>query len=198
MIRDFHRNIKGTHEDGTRYHSMNPEAFYWAHATFLLMPYVLAGKFSPALSDAEKEQLFQESRTWYSYYGVAEPKNAPTNYPEFEAYVEDFFQNNLHQTETFERSRIVRVLDMDPPLPWIPKWLWKPVSPYAARLLVWVTTGLLPQNLRDEFGWSWTQSDERRFKAFYRTVRAIFSVLPRKVRMVPIAERAFKRAEAQA
>ena len=28
MIRDFHKDIKGTHPDGTRYHSLNPEVYY--------------------------------------------------------------------------------------------------------------------------------------------------------------------------
>nr|WP_262485186.1 oxygenase MpaB family protein [Corynebacterium poyangense] len=54
MIRDFHREIKGTHTDGSRYHSMNPEPYYWAHATFVLMPFALVGKFNPPLSAAEK------------------------------------------------------------------------------------------------------------------------------------------------
>ena len=196
MIRDFHRNVKGTHEDGTRYHSMNPDAYYWAHATFAMMPFVLAGNFSPKLSKQEKEQLFLECRKWYSYYGVAEPKNAPTNYDEFEAYVNDFIDNKLQKTETIERSRIVRVLDIDPPHPAIPAKLWAPLSPVVARLLIWVSTGLVPENLRDKLGWTWTKKDQRRFFLFSRTVRGIFAVLPRKLRMVPIADNAFKRAGA--
>ncbi|NED68526.1 DUF2236 domain-containing protein, partial [Streptomyces sp. SID10244] len=34
-VRDFHRDIKGTISDGSRYHALNPELFYWAHATFV-------------------------------------------------------------------------------------------------------------------------------------------------------------------
>ena len=34
-VRDFHKPIKGTISDGSRYHALNPELFYWAHATFV-------------------------------------------------------------------------------------------------------------------------------------------------------------------
>ncbi|AGP31331.1 oxygenase MpaB family protein [Corynebacterium terpenotabidum] len=195
MIRDYHRDIKGTHSDGTRYHSLNPAPFYWAHATFVAMPYVLAGTFMPAMTTAEKEQLFQESRTWYSYYGIAEPEGAPTTYSEYVEYMEKKIGSGLQRTETVDRSRILRQLTLDSPDPSVPDWLWRPIAPYAAKLLVWCAVGLLPQNLRDQFGWSWTKSDQRRFRIFSRTVRGLFTVLPRPVRMVPIAYRAIRRDE---
>ncbi|HEY2501778.1 MAG TPA: oxygenase MpaB family protein, partial [Mycobacterium sp.] len=34
-VRDFHKPIKGTISDGSRYHALNPELFYLAHATFV-------------------------------------------------------------------------------------------------------------------------------------------------------------------
>ena len=34
QIRDFHPDIKGTDEQGRRYHALDPEIFWWAHATF--------------------------------------------------------------------------------------------------------------------------------------------------------------------
>ena len=33
-IRDFHTEIKGTDDHGRRYHALDPEIFWWAHATF--------------------------------------------------------------------------------------------------------------------------------------------------------------------
>lgn len=195
MIRDFHRNIKGTHPDESRYHSLNPDVYYWAHATFAAMPFVLAGNFMPPMNEQEKEQLFQETRTWYTYYGVAEPKNAPKTYNEFQSYFDSMI-DTLGRTETIDRSRIIRGLTLDPPMPNFPKWAWHPIAPVASRLLMWAATGLLPDQVRKALDWKWTKSDAVRFTLFSRTLRGIFSVLPRKVRMVPIAERAFKKAEA--
>ena len=33
-IRDFHTDIKGTDHHGHRYHALDPDVFWWAHATF--------------------------------------------------------------------------------------------------------------------------------------------------------------------
>ena len=33
-IRDFHPHIKGTDPQGRRYHALDPDVFWWAHATF--------------------------------------------------------------------------------------------------------------------------------------------------------------------
>lgn len=196
MIRDFHKDIKGTHPDGTRYHSLNPEVYYWAHATFTAMPYYLAGNFMPELSRAEREQLFQESRTWYSYYGVAEPENAPKTYDEYVKYM-DAMYDKLGPSETIDRSRIMNGLTLDPPDPSVPRWAWKPVAPFASKLLLWVSIGLLPAKVRDNLGLEWTRSDQRKLNIFARATRRVFSVLPRKARMVPMASRAIEKAEAQ-
>lgn len=195
MIRDFHKNVKGTHPDGSRYHSLNPEVYYWAHATFSVMPLLLEGKLSPSMTAEEKEQYFQECRTWYTFYGVAEPEGAPTTYKEFVEYMDRMY-DTLGPSETIDRSRIVNGLTLDPPTPDVPRWLWKPIAPFAGKLLLWAAIGLLPAKVRDVVGLEWTEKDERRLNLFARGTRALFAVLPRKARMVPIATRAFDSAEA--
>lgn len=194
MIRDFHKNVKGTHPDGSRYHSLNPEVYYWAHATFSVMPLLLEGKMSPKMSRKEKEQYFQECRTWYTFYGVAEPDDAPTTYAEFVDYMDRMYET-LGPSETIDRSRIVNGLTLDPPTPDVPRWLWKPIAPVAGKLLLWAAIGLLPEKVRDIVGLEWTAKDQRRLDIFSRGVRTVFSVLPRQARMVPIATRAYDKAE---
>ena len=61
-VRDFHKPIKGTVSDGSRYHALNPELFYWAHATFVDQVIYNADMFIRRLSHAEKEQIFDESK----------------------------------------------------------------------------------------------------------------------------------------
>lgn len=34
QIRDFHPDIKGVDDQGRRYHALDPDVFWWAHATF--------------------------------------------------------------------------------------------------------------------------------------------------------------------
>src|SRR5882757_6050225 len=33
-VRDYHRQIKGVMPNGARYHALDPQTFWWAHATF--------------------------------------------------------------------------------------------------------------------------------------------------------------------
>lgn len=129
MIRDYHRDIKGHRNDGSRYHSLDPAVYYWAHATFAAMPYALAGNFMPPMTDEEKERLFQESRAWYRLYGVSEPVGAPRTYAEYEEYFDRVVDEQLDRQETVDRSRIVRALTLDSPLPWLPEWVWRPIAP---------------------------------------------------------------------
>ena len=51
-VRDFHRDIKGTISDGSRYHALNPELFYWAHATFVDQVLYITDTFIRRLSYA--------------------------------------------------------------------------------------------------------------------------------------------------
>lgn len=36
QIKGYHRTIKGVDAEGRRYHALNPDTFYWAHATFFI------------------------------------------------------------------------------------------------------------------------------------------------------------------
>ena len=71
-VRDFHQPIKGTVSDGSRYHALNPELFYWAHATFVDQVIYNTDMFIRRLSREEKEQIFNEGKIWYSLYGVSD------------------------------------------------------------------------------------------------------------------------------
>ncbi|WP_240631901.1 oxygenase MpaB family protein, partial [Mycobacterium colombiense] len=76
-VRDFHKTIKGTVSDGSRYHALNPELFYWAHASFVDQVIYNTDMFIRRLSHAEKEQIFNEGKLWYSLYGVSDRGHEP-------------------------------------------------------------------------------------------------------------------------
>ncbi len=60
QIKGFHATIKGVDTAGRRYHALNPETFYWAHATFFMLVIKTAEYFCGGLTEAEKRQLFDE------------------------------------------------------------------------------------------------------------------------------------------
>ena len=71
QIKGFHTTIKGVDADGRRYHALNPETFYWAHATFFMLVIKTAEYFCGGLTEAEKRQLFDEHVQWYAEYGMS-------------------------------------------------------------------------------------------------------------------------------
>ena len=66
QIKGFHATIKGVDAEGRRYHALNPETFYWAHATFFMLIIKVAEYFCGGLTEAEKRQLFDEHVQWYA------------------------------------------------------------------------------------------------------------------------------------
>ena len=50
QIKGFHATIKGVDSAGRRYHALNPETFYWAHATFFMLVIKVADYFCGGLT----------------------------------------------------------------------------------------------------------------------------------------------------
>ena len=71
--------------DGERYHALDPETYFWAHATFVEQVLYFADTFVKRLSREEKEQIYLESKTWYRRYGVSD-RPMPADYAAFEQY----------------------------------------------------------------------------------------------------------------
>ena len=79
QVRDFHRDIKGDMPSGERYHALDPDTYFWAHATFVEQVLYFADTFVKRLTDGEKEQIYLESKTWYRRYGVSD-RPMPADY----------------------------------------------------------------------------------------------------------------------
>lgn len=192
-IRDFHKPVKGRLSDGSSYHALNPELFYWAHATFVDSLIHATDTFIRRLSEAEKEQIFQESKHWFARYGVS-TRPQPDTYAEFLRYWEE--------TELrFEGTEMVRYgtgfLRQGLPRPSrIPRPLWRVLSPPLNAAIRVVIVGTLPQRVRECCELPWTDRDERRFQRFAATMRRlnpVFNRLPMRLLYVPWARDAWMR-----
>ena len=69
-VRDQHRSIKGVDANGARYHALDPDAFYWAHATFFESMIAVQTHLGNPLSRLDQERLYDESIGWYERYGL--------------------------------------------------------------------------------------------------------------------------------
>ncbi len=175
-VRDFHKPIKGTISDGSRYHALNPELFYWAHATFVDQVIYNTDMFIRRLSDAEKEQIYNEGKLWYSLYGVS-GRGQPETYADFLAYWDDMLERFVpHKTVLYGTGYIRKGI---PGPRWIPKGIWKilsaPLNAYTRLVLV----GTMPPQMRDVCQMEWDAKKEKRFQRFAAVVRALNPVLNR-------------------
>ena len=186
-VRDFHRDIKGTISDGSRYHALNPELFYWAHATFVDQVIYVTDTFIRRLTYAEKEQIFDEGKIWYALYGVS-ARSQPETYAEFLSYWDDMLDRFVpHKTIVYATG----YLRQGVPRPKrIPAPLWRVLSVPLDAVLQTVIVGTLPQQMREVCRLDWNDKKERRFQRFAAVMRAlnpVFNRLPLKWLYVPWA-----------
>ncbi|MEV6213357.1 oxygenase MpaB family protein [Nocardia sp. NPDC051833] len=192
-VRDFHKNIKGEMPDGSRYHALNPELFYWAHATFVDQILYCTDTFVRKLSYEEKAQIFEESKIWYRHYGVS-ARSQPQTYDEFVAYWDgmlDRFAPN--KTLTYATGYIRKGVPGPSSVP-SPIWtvLAAPLNGYIRTMIV----GTLPPQLRAVCALDWDERRERRFQRAAATVRALdplLSRLPTRIRYAPWAAEGWQR-----
>ncbi|ORC02499.1 hypothetical protein B1T48_15795 [Mycobacterium persicum] len=175
-VRDFHKSIKGTISDGSRYHALNPELFYWAHATFVDQILYTADMFIRRLTRAEKEQIFEESKTWYRLYGVSD-RGQPQTYDEFCAYWEGMLERFVpHQTVRYGTGYLRKGI---PGPRKVPGPIWKVLSaPLNAYTRV-VIVGTLPPQMRDVCDLDWDARKEKRYQRFAALVRAVNPLINR-------------------
>lgn len=186
-VRDFHKDIKGTISDGSRYHALNPELFYWAHATFVDQVLYITDTFIRRLSYAEKVQIFEESKVWYGLYGVSD-RGQPETYEEFLAYWDQMLDRFVgHKTIVYATGYIRKGL----PRPRkVPASIWRVTAAPLNAFIRTVIVGTLPPQMREVCGLEWNSRRERNFQRFAKGMRAlnpVFNRLPLKALYVPWA-----------
>lgn len=194
-IRNFHKSIKGEMPKERTYHAINPETYYWAHVTFFDNIFRTVDLLYPTpLTRAEKEQIFDESKDWFSLYGVDDSAQ-PQSYDEFISYREDVVNNMLVDSTVARYTVGFATKDIPPPPnlpPLVRKLLWHRIS----RLVRLTNIGAMEPILRERLEVEWSRADEKNFERFcgiMRRISPIFEALPLKYRYMPAAVRAFRR-----
>lgn len=195
MVRDFHTNIKGTMPDGERYHALNPETYYWAHATFVDALLTGTDRLIKKLTDAEKEQIYAESITWYRRYGVSD-RPMPATYADFIEYWDRTIDEVLipHKTARYGVGYVTRGYPLPPG---VHPLVWKVVSPLVNPFAAFITTGGMPPRSREQLELPWSDRKERNYRRFCAVVRSldpIYRRLPATVRYNKYALKGFAQA----
>ncbi len=192
QVRDFHRDIKGVLPDGRRYHALNPETYWWAHATFQVMVHRLAEHWDThRLTGREREQLYAEGCEWYRRYGMSESIVPPTLREferEYQRYCVEVLQPNAASSYLIEFIKRPAIPDMSasPDYPSHPTLrpvmdVLLPTLPVRIALappLRLVIFGGLPPLVRERFSIKWTRADEAAYRAFRTAVRSGWPSMP--------------------
>ncbi len=176
-IRDEHRGIGGTRPDGGRYHALYPDTFWWAHATFTWEMFETADRWDRrTLSAAHREQLYQETVTWYRRYGVSD-RPVPCAEAAFRRRFDAICAEHLELTPTASRA-IDMALDgrIDAP---------GPAAGLLGPVLRTVTLGGLPPVVRERFGIPWSAADQAALDAVTATVRVAGATIPHRLTRGP-------------
>jgi len=182
---------------GGRYHALDPDTYFWAHATFVEQVFYFADTFVTRLTAEDREQIYLESKTWYRRYGVSD-RPMPASNAEFEQYWDRMMEQVVvahpsakygvgYVTKGFPSPKAVHPL------------VWRLVEPIFNPLAAFLTTGGLPPRARDLLQLPWTDTQESRYQRFTAMCRSqpvnwIWDRLPMRVRYSGYAVQGYARS----
>jgi uncharacterized protein (DUF2236 family) len=195
QIKRYHDTIKGVDATGRRYHALNPETFYWAHATFFMLVIKVAEYFCGGLTEAEKRQLFDEHVQWYRMYGMS-MRPVPTSWEEFQQYWDRVCRDELEINQA--TLDIFQIRIPKPKFILMPTPVWDQLFKPLVAGQRWIAAGLFEPAVREKAGMRWTPGDEMLLRLFGKFVELAFLAVPDEIRLHPRALAAYRRAQGRA
>jgi uncharacterized protein (DUF2236 family) len=192
QIKRYHQTIKGVDAAGRRYHALNPETFYWAHATFFMLVIKVAEYFCGGLTEAEKRQLFDEHVRWYRMYGMS-MRPVPKSWEEFQEYWDRVCSEELEINQA--TLDIFQIRIPKPKFVLMPTPVWHQLFKPLVAGQRWIAAGLFDPIVREKAGMRWTPGDEALLRLFGKVVRLVFLAVPDEIRLHPRALIAYRRAQ---
>lgn len=176
-VRAMHRQIKGVLPTGEPYHSLEPEAYAWVHATLADSIVRSHALFVGELEPGEVETFWAEWKRVGRLIGVRDT-DLPERWSDFANYFERMVRERLEPTESVRD--VLETLAKPPPpaIRGIPDAAWRAARMPAARAGRLGTVGLMPPSVRRKLGLGWSRSQELELRAMAAVSRGSASVLP--------------------
>lgn len=190
-VRDWHKQIRAKEGAEYRYRALDPNVFYWTHATFVEAAIETQRLFGTPLTRSELERYYLESITWWRRYGMSMAP-VPGSYEEFRRYWDEMFATQLEATPVALEAMASTSMPVAPP--GVPPRVWELVGErVAVKGATWVTAAVLPPVAREMLGVHWTRADERLAQTYVRSVRLAWRAVPPRARRLPRAAEADRR-----
>ena len=187
-VRSMHSKVRGElREDagrfkaGTPYRGDDPDLLLWILAALAESAMLVYQKYVRSLSRDELDALWRDYRVVGRLFGI--PANRmPDDIDGFEAYMADMYAGGDLYVTPQARDLSVQVV-MRPPVP-----VW---ARGLLELANQTTVGLLPPDIRRQYGFSWDPAREVALHGGAEYVkRVLVPLLPEHVRLVPVARAA--------
>lgn len=198
-LRRLHRRIQGTDAHGRPYHALTPRYYAWVHATgFPAYRHTQRHLGRRPFTEAEERRLYAEWLQVGRVLGIND-RDMPQTIEEFWPYYRQVLAEELEATVVV-RELVATDVSVPPPDRG-PRWLllplraaWPVLRPQVLRARRFLTIGLMPPDAREAIGLEWTDRQERALRRFGRAVRIVVPLLPERLRYLPYARRARRRA----
>jgi len=178
-IRDLHRDIKGVEPSGQRYHALDPETFWWAHATFTWEMFRSIELYHDRqLSPVERNGFYDDTVEWYANYGVS-MRPVPADVRAFDAKFDEICHDVLAKTPAVSHALGATRARNEATA----------ASPAVIRTLQarlgtdspLVTIGPMPPIVRERLELPFSDDDAREFAAIAMRIRRTFRCVPRQI-----------------
>ena len=183
-VENVHRKVRGLVSPnepslaGASYQALDQELLLWVHATLIDSAMIAYDRFVAPLGEADKIHYYGDSTTLARLFGLEET-TIPSGIAEFEAYLKEMMERGPITVGPTAKKLAHDVLYARP-------WIFKVAGP----LFRFVTAGLLPEKLRNDYGLSWSHGNATMFSSLAAVIRATRPLLPAPLRLVPNARRA--------
>jgi uncharacterized protein (DUF2236 family) len=151
-VRSMHGKVRGQLERpagrfpaGTAFAADDPDLLLWVLATLVDSALVFYDKYVASLSQAEREAYWQDYRVIGTLFGL-EDHEMPVDIRDFDDYMRDMITGSALFVTSAARELALQIV-MRPPVPLSRRPVLEVVN--------FITVGLLPVELRRQFGLSW-------------------------------------------
>lgn len=181
-----HRRVQGTAEDGAPYDARRPDLLLWVWATLVESSLLVYTRYVRWLSPGDVERYYEEQKRFAHACGVPEG-----HYPQTHAAFTDYYRHMVEdELRVTDGARAVAQATLRPTLP----LALRPAAWGPFELLGLVTVGLLPPQLRAQYGLTWGPRREAVLNASTLAIRRTLPLLPGLLREFPPARAAARAA----
>lgn len=167
---------------GQPYRANDPQALLWVWATLVDTTLLVFERAIRPLSEQERREYYRDVRRFAVIMGTPEDQ-VPSSYPAFRSYFDSMVVGPSLDIGATARSLSDELF----------RSLWK-----ASHLDRALTSGIMPPNLRNDFGLPWGPADRRLHDRAWAVIGAAMPRLPSVLRFPPAYHQGLARVDAAA